>query len=101
MCYERAVPGTEGQVTLEPGTTLDRFGNQYGRYLTDPGTPIDKLAVSPNNSCKLTTYIVNKPITFKTGIVDSCAWGPGGGFQYFFWMSVKRLVQYGFLTQLG
>ena len=27
-----AVSGTEGKVILEPGTTLDRYGSQYGRY---------------------------------------------------------------------
>ena len=96
-----AVSGTEGKVTLEPGTTLDRYGSQYGRYLTDPGTSINQLALTPGNSCKLTTYVVNRPLTFRTGIVAPCAWGPGGGVQYFSWISVQRLVQFGFLTPLG
>ena len=96
-----AVPGTEGKVTLEPGTTLDRYGNQYGRYLTDPGTSINQLALPPDNSCNLTTYVVNRPVTFRTGVVSQCKWGPGGGVQYFSWMSVQRLVQFGFLTPLG
>ena len=96
-----AVPGTEGKVTLEPGTTLDRYGSQYGRYLTDPGTPINQLALTPGNSCNLTTYVVNRPFTFRTGVVAPCAWGPGGGVQYFSWMSVQRLVQFGFLTPIG
>ncbi len=96
-----AVPGTEGKVTLEPGTTLDRYGSQYGRYLTDPGTSINQLALTPGNSCNLTTYVVNRPFTFRTGVVAPCAWGPGGGVQYFSWMSVQRLVQFGFLTPIG
>ena len=87
-----AVPGTEGKVTLEAGTTLDRYGSQYGRYLTDSGTSINQLALTPGNSCNLTTYVVNRPFTFRTGVVASCAWGSGGGVQYFSWMSVKRLV---------
>ena len=96
-----AVPGTEGKVTLEPGTTLDRYGSQYGRYLTDPGTSINQLALTPGNSCNLTTYVVNRPFTFRTGVVAPCAWGPGGGVQYFTWISVHRLVQFGFLTPIG
>ena len=96
-----AVPGTEGKVTLEPGTTLERYGSQYGRYLTDPGTPIDQLALTPGNSQNLTTYVVNRTITFNTGIVATCEWGMGGGVQYFSWMSVKRLIQFGILTPLG
>ena len=96
-----AVPGTEGKVTLEPGTTLDRYGSQYGRYLTDSGTGINQLALPPGNSCNLTTYVVNRPLTVTTGIVAPCAWGPGGGVQYFTWMSVRRLVQFGFLIPLG
>ena len=96
-----AVPGTEGKVTLEPGTTLERYGSQYGRYLTDPGTPIDQLALTPGNSQNLTTYVVNRTFTFNTGIVATCEWGMGGGVQYFSWMSVKRLIQFGILTPLG
>ena len=95
-----AVSGTEGKVTLEPGTTLERYGSQYGRYLTDPGTSINQLALTPGNSCNLTTYVVNRSFTFRTGVVAPCAWGHGGGVQYFSWMSVQRLVQFGFLTPM-
>ena len=95
-----AVQGTECKVTLTPGTTIDRYGSQYGRYLTDSGTPISQLALTPGNSCKLTTYVVNRPLVLKTGVVAPCAWGPGGGVQYFSWMSVQRLVRFGFLTPI-
>ena len=71
------------------------------RYLTDPGTSINQLALTPGNSCNLTTYVVNRPFTFRTGVVAPCAWGPGGGVQYFSWMSVQRLVQFRFLKSLG
>ena len=96
-----AVSGTESKVTLEPGTTLDRYGSPYGRYLTDSGTPLNQLATTPGNSCNLTTFAVKRPLTLRTGVVAPCAWGAGGGIQYFSWMSVRRLVQFGFLTPIG
>ncbi len=96
-----AVSGTESKVTLQPGTTLDRYGSQTGRYLTASGTPANQLALTPGNSRTLTSYVVKRPITMKTGIVAPCSWGNGGGIQYFSWMSVKRLIQFGFLTPIG
>ena len=48
-----------------------------------PGTSINQLALTPGNSRDLTTYVVNRSFTFRTGIVPPCAWGPGGGCQYF------------------
>ena len=95
-----AVPGTEGTTTLHPGQQLDRYGSSYGRYLTDPGTSADALALTPGNTGKLTSYVVKKPLTLSTGVVAACEWGGGGGFQYFSWMSVNRLVQFGYLAPI-
>jgi len=90
-----AVPGTEGSMKLEPGMTLDRYGSQFGRYLTDPGTHYSLLDLPASNSLQLNSYRVLKGFRVSTGIVAN-----GGGFQYFSWMSVKRLVQFGFLELL-
>jgi len=95
-CFMKgAVPGTEGSMKLEPGMTLDRYGSQYGRYLTDPGTHYSLLDLPASNSLQLNSYRVLKSFRVSTGIVAN-----GGGFQYFSWMSVRRLIQFGFLELL-
>ncbi|MBE5888333.1 MAG: DNRLRE domain-containing protein [Lachnospiraceae bacterium] len=90
-----AMPGTEGSMNLEPGMKLDRYGSQFGRYLTDPGTHYSLLDLPASNSLQLNSYRVLKGFKVSTGIVAN-----GGGFQYFSWMSVKRLIQFGFLELL-
>ena len=95
-----AQPGTESKVRLERGQRLDRYGSEYGRYLTDPNTPADKLALTPNNTGVLNNYVVAKPFTVHTGIVAGCAWGPGGGTQYFTWISVRNLKRFGYIVDL-
>ncbi len=90
-----ATPGTEGKMTLEPGMELDRYGADYGRYLTNTGTHYSKLKLPPSNNLILTHYKVLKPFNVSTGIVKG-----GGGFQYFTWRSVKRLVQLGYLVAI-
>ena len=92
--------GSDSSIKLSPGQQLDRYGNSYGRYLTNPGTPIEQLALTPGNTGNLNSYIVTRSFTVKTGIVAGCEWGIGGGVQYFSWMSVERLVQFGYLTQV-
>ena len=87
------ITGTEGKMTLQPGMELDRFGSQYGRFLTNPGTSASQLNLPFTNNLVLNHYKVLKPFKVATGIVDG-----GGGFQYFSWRSIKRLVSMGYLA---
>ena len=90
-----AKSGTEGKMILEPGMELDRYGADHGRYLTNPGTHYSKLNLPPSNNLILSHYKVLKPFKVSTGIVKG-----GGGFQYFTWRSVKKLVQLGYLVAI-
>ena len=85
--------GTEGKMTLQPGMELDRYGSKYGRFLTNPGTAPDQLSLPASNNLVLNHYKVLKPFNVATGIVDG-----GGGFQYFTWRSVHRLIQMRYLA---
>ena len=87
-----ARPGTEGTTILKPGQQLDRYGSEFGRYLTNPGTPPSLLKLPASNSLILHHYTVVKAFKVSTGIVAG-----GGGFQYFTWMSIYRLIQLGYL----
>lgn len=101
-------PGTIGKTRLARGTALDRYGNEYGRYLTDPNTPSNILALEPGKNRKLHKYIVTKPFKVKTATIADKYWMVegeniltyGGGKQYFTWRSVKRLVKFGYLREI-
>lgn len=88
-----ATPGTEGKMTLQPGMELDRYGPKYGRFLSNPGTAPGQLNLPASNNLVLNHYKVLKPFKVATGIVDG-----GGGFQYFTWRSVHRLIQMRYLA---
>ena len=81
-----AVPGTEKTVTLEPGTTVGRYGepSETSVYLTKPGTPIEQLSLPPGqDSSQFIEYFVAKPIPEVTEGIIAPWWGqPGGGTQY-------------------
>ena len=88
-----AISGTEGKSILQPGMELDRYGLKYGRFLTNPGTTPGQLNLPASNNLVLNHYKVLKPFKVATGIVEG-----GGGFQYFTWRSVHRLIQMGYLA---
>ena len=100
-----AVPGTEKLIKLQQGHKLDRFGSLTGRYMTDMGTSIEKLALPPTNNLIKTSLEVVKPITLQTGIVAPQNWGfgilPGGGIQYYVPDGIDMLIQKGFLKIIG
>ncbi|MCP4966154.1 MAG: TNT domain-containing protein [bacterium] len=47
--------------TLKPGTVIDRYGGETGRFFSPQGTPLDARAL-PTGSGPLNTYEVLKPL---------------------------------------
>lgn len=45
-----AIAGTTKMTTIKKGQTFDRFGSEYGKFITDVGTPASKLALPATNS---------------------------------------------------
>ena len=102
-CIPRgAVQGTSRPTTLMPGQRIIRYGSPYGRYMSNPGTPPNRLALPPSNSLQLNTYVVLRPFTVERAIVaNQLQWGvSGGGVQYFSWRSIQRLMQLGYIMPL-
>ena len=84
---------------IEPGTVLDRYGdNNSGRYFSPSGASFGERALPPfmKNKPK-TTYIAKKPIPNKKGLIAPWFDEPGMGIQYFTDMEVKHLVDNGYL----
>lgn len=78
-----AVLGTEKTVTLTPGTQVDRYGLEYGTYLSPSGTPYEARALAPGSKADgYSSYTVQKPFKVESADVVSAFGQPGGGVQY-------------------
>lgn len=92
-----AVAGTTRMTTIKKGQTFDRFGSEYGKFITDFGTPASKLALPATNSGVKMTLQATKNFRVFTGIVADAFGGTGGGVQYVLRHSIKTLLKKGWL----
>ena len=84
---------------IEPGTVLDRYGdNDSGRYFSPSGASFGERALPPfmKNKPKI-TYIATKPIPNKKGLIAPWFDEPGMGIQHFTDMEVGYLMNNGYL----
>lgn len=59
-----AIAGTTKMTTIKKGQTFDRFGSEYGKFITDFGTPASKLALPATNSGAKITLQATKNFRF-------------------------------------
>ena len=84
---------------IEPGTVLDRYGdNDSGRYFSPSGASFGERALPPfmKNKPKI-TYIATKPIPNKKGLIAPWFDESGMGIQHFTDMEVGYLMNNGYL----
>lgn len=97
------VPGTikEGQ-TLDVGTVIDRYGNQYGKYTSPVGVPYEQRALPYiENPNAYHQYEVIKPIDNVTMSEIAKAFEQqGGGIQYELPSSIKQLIKDEFIKEI-
>jgi hypothetical protein len=87
---------------LQPGTVVDRFGGELGRYVSPAGTAFANRSLPPEAaSLPLTTYRVLRPVSAEGGVVAPWFGQPGFGVQYRLPDSVARLIDAGFLERVG
>lgn len=80
----------EMQVTLAPGQQIDRFGSEFGGYLSPLGTPYADRGIPPQSldntttpgTCNYSRYTVEKPIPVDSGPIAPALGQPGFGVQY-------------------
>ena len=92
-----ALAGTTKMITIKKGQMFDRFGSEYGRFITDVGTDISKLALPATNSGVKITLQATKNFRVFTGIIAPNFGGAGGGVQYVLRYSIKVLLKKGWL----
>lgn len=87
---------------LKPGTVLDRFGEDGGRFLSPAGTPFDGRALSPDSlGAPYKAFEVLKPLPVQAGPIAPAFGMPGGGTQFFTGgSSVSDLIRGGFIRQI-
>lgn len=97
------VPGTEVSVTLKKGTEVGRIGGEGGSYVAHPNTSPEKLALKPGtDTSNYHEYIVIKDIT-DVQQAEIAGWFgmPGGGTQYKLPLSIKDLMDAGYIELLN
>lgn len=88
-------------VVLPPGTLLDRFGRETGRYLAPLGASFPARAVAfVCADAPYHTYRVRAPLPVLAGRIAPWFGEPGGGIQFLVDASVGELVAMGVLERL-
>ena len=78
---------------LKPGTVIDRYGNEKGRFVSPKGTSYNARSLRPGTSrLSRKTYVVNKPLEVKAGTAAPAFNRPGGGIQYKLPYTVEELL---------
>jgi hypothetical protein len=91
--------GTPEAVNLQPGTRIDRYGDDSGSFLSPAGTPFEQRAL-PSSSAneQFQTFEVVKPLPVSSGKAVPWFGQPGGGTQYQLQgTDVKSLLTEGYL----
>ncbi|REK66649.1 MAG: hypothetical protein C6P35_08280 [Cohnella sp.] len=94
--------GVPKKVTLQPGTRIDRYGLETGKFVSPEGTPYEMRSLAPGTETKpYTVYEVVKPLDALGGKIAPWFDQPGGGIQYKFDQSIKELIEGGLFKEGG
>jgi RHS repeat-associated protein len=86
---------------LMPGDTFDRYGSNFGRYGSPVGDPITVRAIAPETrTAPYNAYKVLKPIPIKKSTIMPWFGETGYGTQYEFPVSIKTLLDKGFIAPI-
>jgi Tuberculosis necrotizing toxin len=109
----------EAPQTLVPGQDIDRFGSEYGAFLSPRDTPYAQRAIPPQSldtydpayTCNYHQYRVLQPFAVEAGPIAPWFGQPGGGRQFQLVaglvpgapspLSVQWLVSNGYLARLN
>jgi hypothetical protein len=90
--------GTPKKITLQSGTKIDRYGDEFGKFAAPEGTPYGQRALPPNSeNSPYNSYEVIKPFDVASGITSPWFDQPGGGTQYQLPMAINDLIKQGYI----
>ncbi|KAG0372025.1 hypothetical protein BGX24_000841 [Mortierella sp. AD032] len=99
----------KGDATLLAGTYLDRFGSEYGSFLSPAEAPYPQRAIPPSNLItpkdqpypfNYRVYKVVKPFVVEAGPIAPYFGQPGAGTQYHTYSNIMTLIKDGFLERV-
>jgi len=100
----------DGNQTLAVGMRLDRFGSEYGSFLSPAGAPYNQRALPPSNLDTPTSdpsypynyhvYEVVKEFVVLSGPIADWFGQPGQGTQYQTYSNIMTLISGGYLTRV-
>jgi len=101
----------EGNQTLAVGMRLDRFGSEYGAFLSPAGAPYSQRALPPSNLDSPTSdpsypynyhvYEVVQAFDVLSGPIAAWFGQPGQGTQYQTYQNVMTLINGGYLKRVN
>jgi hypothetical protein len=101
----------QGNTTLTIGTLLDRFGSEYGSFLSPANAPYSQRSIPPSNldsnpstpdyPYNYHVYNVTKALVVLAGPIAPWFEQPGEGVQFFTYSNVLTLVGGGYLTRVS
>ena len=91
------------EMTLSPGTIVDRFGSDHGVYTAPYGTPLTNrsLPIGTINEKTYSVFRVLKPINVDAGTIAPYFGEMGGGTQYIFKEAIENLIKSGYLERVA
>lgn len=90
--------GYSESTTIKPGTLIDRYGGEYGRFASPAGTPFEARGLPPAAaSGEYNAYQVAKPLPAQAGLAAPTMGQPGLGIQYSFEDPIADLLKQGYL----
>lgn len=96
--------GAAGEVTttvLPEGTRIDRYGSDFGTYMSPEGTPYEMRSVAPGTGQKpYSVFEVQSPLEVQSSEVAPWFGQPGGGIQYKLPESVDDLLEAGIIRRV-
>jgi len=101
----------KGNTTLLEGTLLDRFGSEYGSFLSPAEAPYGQRAIPPSNldtpkdqplyPFNYHVYKVIKSFEVEAGPIAPYFGQPGAGTQYHSFNNVMKLIADGYLERVA
>lgn len=91
------------EMTLSPGTIVDRFGSDHGVYTSPYGTPLTNrsLPIGTINERTYSVFRVLKPIKVDAGTIAPYFGEMGGGTQYIFKETIENIIKSGYLERVA
>jgi hypothetical protein len=96
-----AVEGSESPRELQPGTILDRYGTDQGKYMSPRGTSYPERALPASSlGGEYHQYKVVRPFTAIEGRTAAAFGEPGGGIQFRTDQKIAQLVKDRYLEEV-